>query len=141
MPLLAQASWTEAAARIGSRATLHARTLAVLSRHHWPGNVRELQNVIRALAVNAPHRGVVLPDALPPAIAAAAVSLPVTLDEARRHFEERFVRAALARASHRPCQAARDLGVTRQGLRKLLRRLGIEPTAPVRHHGLKGRPC
>ena len=36
------------------------------------------------------------------------------------------MRAALARAGHRSTQAARDLGVSRQGLRKLLVRLGIE---------------
>jgi two-component system response regulator HydG len=124
--MIARASWTEAAARIGSRATLHADTLVALARYHWPGNVRELQNVIRALAVNAPPRGVVGPARLPHAIAVAGgLATAQTLDAARRSFEERFVRAALARAGDRPGRAARDLGLTRQGLRKLLRRLGI----------------
>ena len=36
------------------------------------------------------------------------------------------MRAALARAGHRSTLAARELGVSRQGLRKLLVRLGIE---------------
>jgi DNA-binding NtrC family response regulator/tetratricopeptide (TPR) repeat protein len=125
--VIARACWTEAAARVGSRATLHVATLAALARYHWPGNVRELQNVVRALAVNAPLRGVVFPSRLPRAIAAAGgVPAGQTLDAARRSFEERFVRAALARAGDRPGRAARDLGLTRQGLRKLLRRLGIE---------------
>ncbi len=125
--MIARASWTEAAARIGSRATLHAETLVALARYHWPGNVRELQNVIRALAVNAPPRGVVGPARLPRAIAVAGgLAMAQTLDAARRSFEERFVRAALARAGNRPGRAARDLGLTRQGLRKLLRRLGID---------------
>jgi transcriptional regulator with GAF, ATPase, and Fis domain len=124
--VLARAFWAEAAARTGTRAALHAATLAALARYHWPGNVRELQNVMRALAVNAPSRGVVTPSSLPPGLAAGAAP-PITLSLARRGFEERFVRAALARAGDRPGQAARELGLTRQGLRKLLVRLGIAP--------------
>jgi DNA-binding NtrC family response regulator len=48
-----------------------------------------------------------------------------TLAEARRQFEERYVRAALARAAGRTATAAKDLGVSRQGLIKLMGRLGI----------------
>jgi DNA-binding NtrC family response regulator len=51
------------------------------------------------------------------------------LDEARRTFEERFVRAALVRAGGHRGRAASELGGTRQGLTKLLTRLGIA-TAP-----------
>jgi DNA-binding NtrC family response regulator len=104
---------------------LHPATLAALARYHWPGNVRELQNVIRALAVNAPPRGPVTPAALPAGIAAPAPAGP-TLSLARRGFEERFVREVMARAGQRSTQAARELGVSRQGLRKLLVRLGID---------------
>jgi transcriptional regulator with GAF, ATPase, and Fis domain len=123
--VLGRAFWVDAAGRTGTRAVLHPATLGALARYHWPGNVRELQNVIRALAVNAPPRGPVTPAALPPAIATPAPAGP-TLSLARRGFEERFVRDALARAGHRSTQAARELGVSRQGLRKLLVRLGID---------------
>ena len=41
-------------ARVGSRATLGAGTVAALARYDWPGNVRELQNVVASLAVHAP---------------------------------------------------------------------------------------
>jgi two-component system, NtrC family, response regulator HydG len=123
--VLARAFWTDAAARTGTRAALHPATLAALARYPWPGNVRELQNVMRALAVNAPSRGLVTPAALPALVTAAGPAAP-TLSLARRGFEEQFVRAALARAGHRSTLAARELGVSRQGLRKLLVRLGIE---------------
>src|SRR5206468_1309401 len=53
---LAEHFWREATARIGSRATLGAATVAALSRYDWPGNVRELQNVLAALAVRSPKR-------------------------------------------------------------------------------------
>jgi len=82
--------------------------------------------VLAALAVSAPRRGVVGPSALPAAIARAAEApAVVTLDEARRHFEARFVRAALARAGGHRGRAAADLGLSRQGLAKLLDRLGL----------------
>jgi len=125
---LAERFWREATARIGSHATLGALTLAALARYQWPGNIRELQNVLAALAVRSPKRGVVLPIALPsvfhPQEAADTGASP--LDRARRQFEQRFVRAALVRAGGRRGQAAADLGVTRQGLTKLMTRLGIE---------------
>ena len=61
IPLLAEHFWQAAAARVGSRAMLSPQSLAALARHDWPGNVRELQNVLAALAVRAPRRGLVPP--------------------------------------------------------------------------------
>ena len=49
------------------------------------------------------------------------------LDSARRAFDAAYVRAALARCGHRPGAAARELGLTRQGLAKLMARLGLRP--------------
>jgi DNA-binding NtrC family response regulator len=117
--------WREAADRIGSRSVLGAATVAALARYDWPGNVRELQNVLAALAVRAPRRGVVQPSALPPTFGAAAPADSWRLDTARRIFEERFVRAALVRTGGHRARAADELGVTRQGLAKLIARLGI----------------
>ena len=48
------------------------------------------------------------------------------LDAARREFEASYVREALTRAGGRSSLAARDLGLTRQGLSKLVRRLGLD---------------
>ena len=117
--------WREATGRIGSRAALGAATAAALARYDWPGNVRELQNVLAALAVRSPKRGVVPATALPPQFGEARQTETWRLEEARRTFEERFIRAALVRTGGRRTQAAMELGVTRQGLTKLMRRLGI----------------
>ncbi len=128
IPLLAAHFWRAATARIESRCTLAPATLAALARYDWPGNVRELQNVMAALAVAAGRRGSVGSDRLPTLIAerAAADAGARNLDDARRVFEATFVRAALARAGGRRAQASHDLGLTRQGLAKLMARLGIE---------------
>ena len=125
--VLAEHFWREAAARVGSRAALGAQTIAALARYDWPGNVRELQNVLAALAVRSPRRGVIPPSALPAPFGVASGGAASRLEEARRTFEERFVRAALVRTGGHRGRAAAELGVTRQGLTKLMTRLGISP--------------
>jgi DNA-binding NtrC family response regulator len=131
VPVLAEQFWRDASSRIGSRATLSAATLAALTQYDWPGNVRELQNVLASLAVRSPKRGVVQPSALPPQFAAHEPPRSLRLDDARRQFEQSFIRAALVRAGGRRTRAAEELGVSRQGLAKLMARLEISeaPTA------------
>jgi transcriptional regulator with PAS, ATPase and Fis domain len=124
--ILAERFWREATERVGSRATLSRATLAALVRYDWPGNVRELQNVLAALAVRCPKRGVIPPTALPPPFSGSPPPGTWRLDEARRTFEEQFVRAALARAGGHRSRAAGELGLTRQGLAKLMTRLGVQ---------------
>ncbi len=127
IPVLAQHFWRRATERTGSRATLGAEAVAALAQHAWPGNVRELQNVLAALAVAAPPRGRVGVAALPAAIVrGTATDRCETLETARRRFEERFVRAVLARHNGHRAHAAAQLGLSRQGLAKLLARLGME---------------
>jgi transcriptional regulator with PAS, ATPase and Fis domain len=124
VPWLVDRIWSDASARVGTRATLCSDVIGALARYDWPGNVRELQNVIAALAVHGPRRGRVPPSLLPVHIAGAAI--PASgIDEARDEFERRFVRAALARAGGRRSRAAAQLGITRQGLAKIIKRLGI----------------
>ncbi|MBI2834979.1 MAG: sigma 54-interacting transcriptional regulator [Acidobacteria bacterium] len=128
--MLAAHFWTRSIERTGSRATLDPAVFPMLARYDWPGNVRELQNVLAALAVHAPRRGRVGPVALPRTIASATLAASGhTLAEAREVFEQRFVRAALARAGGHRGRAAAALGMSRQGLAKLLARLKLDPAA------------
>jgi two-component system, NtrC family, response regulator AtoC len=124
--LLAAHFWGDAAARVGSRATLSPEALAALARYDWPGNVRELQNVIAWIAVHSPARGRVGVTGLPAHVAHASMPKGGTFDAARLEFERRFVRAALATANNQRAAAAEALGMSRQGLVKMLKRLGIE---------------
>ena len=128
--LLAAHFWVQSTGRLGSRATLTPDVLAALARYDWPGNVRELQNVMAALAVAAPPRGRVGVSRLSEPVAGAVASPEAsgrseTLDEARRTFERHHVRAAMARAGGHQGRAAATLGLTRQGLAKLLARLEL----------------
>jgi transcriptional regulator with PAS, ATPase and Fis domain len=125
IPLLAEHFWRAAAARVGTQATLAHPVATALSRYHWPGNVRELQNVVAALAVAAPARGQVRPGLLPAIVTGVTAVTSGRLATARAQWERRFVEVALARAGGSRTRAARDLGLSRQGLLKLLGRLGL----------------
>jgi DNA-binding NtrC family response regulator len=126
IPPLVRHAWAVLAKRTGSRAVLSPSALSALGSYDWPGNVRELQNVLASVMVAGPARGVIGPQGLPGHISrATAMVSRATLAEARRAFEERYVRAALARAGGHSMAAARELGVSRQGLSKLTARLGL----------------
>jgi DNA-binding NtrC family response regulator len=125
IPSLVHHFWNIAAARVGTHASLGHGTITALSRYSWPGNVRELQNVMSALAVAAPAHGQVRPSLLPHVISASAAGGVMTLADARAQFERRFIEMALARAAGKRARAARELGLSRQGLLKMLVRLGL----------------
>ena len=118
--------WKDIAAAAGSRATLAHETVAALAALPWRGNVRELQNVLANLTVTGPRYGPVGPDALPSAFrkTVAAEQRP-TLAEAREDLERTMVRDALVR-HHSVARAAGELGITRQGLSKLMGRLQVD---------------
>ena len=126
IPPLARHLWSVLATRTGSRAVLSPSAITALGSYDWPGNVRELQNVLASAMVAGPSRGVIGAGGLAGHITrATAIAGRTTLAEARRAFEMHFVQAALARAGGRPTVAARELGVSRQGLTKLLARLAL----------------
>jgi transcriptional regulator with GAF, ATPase, and Fis domain len=132
IPVLAEHYWREATMRVGSRAVLGAGTISALTQYDWPGNIRELQNVLAALAVRCGKRGVVPPAALPSHFGVDSMGASFRLDEARNQFERSFGRAALVRTGGRRSRAAEQLGVSRQGLAKLMSRLGIDEEATAR---------
>ena len=112
--------WKDIASAAGSRANLARETVTAVGAHPWPGNVRELQNVLANLTVTGPRYGAVGPDALPAAYrrGGAAERRP-TLAEAREDLERTMVRDALGRHDS-VARAAGELGITRQGLSKLM---------------------
>jgi DNA-binding NtrC family response regulator len=122
---LADQVWRAAAERVGSQATLAHGVLTALARYHWPGNVRELQNVLAGVAVSAPARGQVKAGLLPAFITGAVAPSTTRLADARDQFERKFIELALARAGGRRSRAAHELGLSRQGLLKMMGRLGL----------------
>jgi DNA-binding NtrC family response regulator len=119
--LIVDACWPTLAAQAGTTAVITPEVLAALERYAWPGNVRELQHVLATLAVHAPATGAIEAALLPAGIWAEPGSL-LPFTEARGRFERAYVREALARHGASPTRAARAIGLSRQGLRKVLAR-------------------
>lgn len=107
--------------------------LGCFRRYHWPGNIRELRNVVeRALALARSTRIELadLPSALhgetkpsPSADAPAAhpASHSQALDDAERGYLIRLLKQNRGNVS----QAAKQAGLSRQGLHRLLNKHGI----------------
>jgi two-component system, NtrC family, response regulator HydG len=99
--------------------------LARLGDHAWPGNVRELQNVLQrafARAEGSLIRASDLPLAAgPPAAATNARGR----DRALSEFERSYVTAALARHEGNVTHTARELGVHRTTLQRMMKKLAI----------------
>ena len=128
IPALTHLFWRRVASESKTRATLGPDALARLVRHPFPGNIRELQNVVAALAVLAPLRGRVTAHHVDQVLVHAEPVAPtpgMRLEAARLATERRVVTAALVRNAGHRTAAARELGLTRQGLTKALRRLGV----------------
>ena len=133
IPLLAHSFWRAAAARVSTGAMLAPDALAALCRYRWPGNVRELQNVIAMLAVSGPTRGRIGARQVAAVLADRAVDgpldPPLSLAAARGLSDRRVVASSLARHAGHCAAAARELGVSRQGLAKLIARLDVSKGA------------
>lgn len=109
-------------------------TLARLAAHAWPGNVRELEAVISAAAMECPGqwiRPVDLPRLEWPAAGeAAAVSgavVPAELEDPNLDRAIlRHITRILARCNGNKVRAARQLGISRSTLYRLLETRGAE---------------
>jgi transcriptional regulator with AAA-type ATPase domain len=103
--------------------------LEMLLRYPWPGNVRELQNEVQRCLVMADGAPLILEEYLSPKINPAGETYSRTshlFSDAKADFEKRFLREALVRCRYHRTRTAAEVGLTRQGLFKLLKKHGIE---------------
>jgi DNA-binding NtrC family response regulator len=117
-----------------------------LMRYSWPGNNRQLENEVKCLIasvrgkiITEEHRGdssIQHPetDEIPTSAGLVAqeakatpppASAPQTLGEAVEALERRMIEDALRKCHGNKQKAAQTLGLSRQGLIKKLKRLGI----------------
>jgi two-component system, NtrC family, response regulator HydG len=109
-----------------------------LLAHDWPGNVRELRNVMERAVVLAEGAAIESAD-LPASVTSSSAPLrpadaaiaELQYSEARARaldsFDRAFLGACLERSGGNISAAARVLGLHRQSLQKMLRRLGLTP--------------
>jgi serine/threonine-protein kinase PknK len=100
-----------------------------LTTFPWPGNVRQLENEVRRALVLADER-IDVPDLSeevarggPSAARDAGLGLKARVDA----LEAQLVRDALQKTNGNQTRAAEVLGISRFGLQKMMRRLGIKP--------------
>jgi Nif-specific regulatory protein len=105
--------------------------LQVLAAYQWPGNVRELEHEVHRLVLTLPRDAVIAPDHLAARIRHhAAVPANEPLDDMMARVEIALIRDRLDRFPTK-ADAARSLGITREGLYAKLRRLGIWSPSPT----------
>jgi len=112
---------------------LSVSALQALQAAAWPGNVRQLQRELTRLVASRPAGGTIESALISPAVLSETVAddSAVTgdgLDLKRRlaALEKRLVERALEQAGGNRSEAARLLGITRNGLAMKMRRLGVE---------------
>jgi transcriptional regulator with AAA-type ATPase domain len=113
------------------------KALRSLSEYAWPGNIRELEHEVRRLVYLCPEGQAIESRMLSEHVVApprgegaggdgrgptATLELQPNVDR----LERRLIKEALARAGGNRTQAARLLGVSRNGLAIKMQRLGIE---------------
>ena len=134
IPVIARALLAREPSTQGKR--LDVPALTAVSEHNWPGNVRELANVLR-VAASLVEGNMISGDELRDAIRssgapAAASRTERTLEEtsvaalrARHRAELReLVGRAIAAADGNKLRAAQALGISRQGLYRILAEIG-----------------
>ncbi len=138
IPILARVLLEKAEKQLGKNVKgLSEEAVACMKAYQWPGNVRELQNEIQQLLVMGAENGEIGADLLSPRILRASPgdevedldligSLDGTLRERVESVEARIIRETLIRHRWNKSRAAKELGLSRVGLRGKLERYGLE---------------
>lgn len=133
IPLLATHFLEEHAARLDrSVARLTPGALEALMQFDWPGNVRELENEIERALTLAGDATEITEEYLSGRIktssdySATLDTTRATIKEATAQVERQMVLDALRKTGGNRSQAARELGLTRQGLLNKIRRYEIK---------------
>ena len=112
--------------------------MSALAGHQWPGNVRELENTIHSALVMMNGTTVLGVEHLPPSVTtpfagdtltnADPLACGLPLRQARERFDRRYVTSTLERHNGNRTRTASALGISRQALLKMFKRLGLSPT-------------
>ena len=98
------------------------RTERALEAYHWPGNIRELENEAKRLVALTPSGVTITTESLSPRIMSSAEALTLdAVQEKEREVIELHLRLAQGNKTH----AAKSLGITREGLRKKMKRYNL----------------
>ncbi|WP_150524513.1 sigma-54-dependent transcriptional regulator [Roseibium sediminis] len=144
IPVLAEALLDRAMKQLGKRVRgLSQEAIDCMCLYSWPGNIREMQNEIQQMLVMGPQDGELGADLLSRHILQAEPGdeegdpIPVlaqldgTLKDRIGELEARIIKETLIRHRWNKSKAARELGLSRVGLRAKLERYGLENVKPL----------
>jgi len=130
--LLAQAFLSSYAKELGKAVPPFSQQAAeLLVAYDWPGNVRELQNEMQRIAIETSGQDFVIAESLSARIRRVETLIDRggiakgTLKEMMESVEKYLLLEALREHGQNKTSAAKALGITREGLHKKLRQLGI----------------
>jgi Nif-specific regulatory protein len=107
------------------------QAMELMKGYDWPGNVRELQNEVQRLVIQLEPGAFATPELLSPRIrqveglVGRAGVAKGTLKDMMDSVEKYFLLEALREHGNNKTNAAKALGITREGLHKKLRQFGI----------------
>jgi transcriptional regulator with PAS, ATPase and Fis domain len=105
---------------------LAPEVLQLLMRHKFPGNVRELENIIEYAFILCPGGHIRLEHLPEGLLAGEAQERALPLSGTLADIKRRAVEEVLSRHGGRVMAACRELGVSKDTLRRILRK-GTEP--------------
>ncbi|MBX3187516.1 MAG: sigma 54-dependent Fis family transcriptional regulator [Labilithrix sp.] len=109
--------------------------IAELAKHPWPGNVRELRNWVERSVVLQTARMSMPPSPVSSSTGSQAAEVDVRIpfkvakDALIDRFERAYVRAILEETGGNMTKAARQAGIDRMYLHRLVQKLGARPVA------------
>jgi two-component system NtrC family response regulator len=135
VPVLLQAFLHRLQSQQSKNLQLSSEALQWFRDQTWPGNVRELKNALESVASICPQGRISMEDIqlLYPSVDRISKSQLIgessiseaTLDEQVRELEIRLIHHALDQSKGNRTQAAKQLGISRQGLIKKIERYGV----------------
>ncbi|MFB0564806.1 MAG: sigma-54 interaction domain-containing protein [Candidatus Aminicenantaceae bacterium] len=104
------------------------RALELLIDYNWPGNIRELQNEVQRCLIFTGENNFIREECLSSKINPKREIYTASSHnffKARASFERRFLTQALERCNYKKVKTAEEIGLTRQGLLKLMKKHNI----------------
>jgi DNA-binding NtrC family response regulator len=127
--LLASHFLNECAMKFGRRPMQYSdEAMESLTRHRWPGNVRELENEVERAVILAPSCVITVDDLseeLRSRTLSGEIAPPEPIGLSVKDNEVELIRKALADTNGNRTKAAQLLGISREGLRKKMKRHGM----------------
>jgi transcriptional regulator with PAS, ATPase and Fis domain len=123
------------------RVFLTPQARELLQEYSWPGNVRELQGEIQRCLILCSESSLIterdLSQRINPHGETASESSCYDYFQAKAEFEKRFLRQALDRFNYNRARTAQEIGLSRQGLFKLIKKHCIEIPGTGEQKGLE----